>query len=289
MGNFLNLFSKGESCQLLINLEGKHVSRYQFFKTLLDHNHGALSLIADLEQMYYSGRPFSLVDVRKKVQDLSDELKTLLTAFHKLSKEKYPALSEVFQNLKDHLSAELNPNPTFPFQDLVLPLEKVDSEKVILVGAKAGNLSVIKNILHLPVPGGFAVIAPAYQKFMEDNKLAKSIEIELSQFDPDDSKGLERISRTIQTLTEYDRPSLEKKLDQLGRLLACSRLLDMALSGQGDIERLTDLFFKEEYDFLIGPQQERIEGFYVRNGDWMTLNENGRTVYLQDGSKSGFF
>jgi len=54
-------------------------------------------------------------------------------------------------------------------------------------------------------------------------------------------------------------------------------------------ERLTDLFFKEEYDFLLGSQQERIEGFYIRNGDWMTSTENGSTVYLQEGSKSGFF
>jgi hypothetical protein len=48
MGRFLNLFSKGDTCQLLINLEGKHVQRYQHFKVLLDHNHSALGLMAEL-------------------------------------------------------------------------------------------------------------------------------------------------------------------------------------------------------------------------------------------------
>ena len=91
------------------------------------------------------------------------------------------------------------------------------------------------------------------------------------------------------SLTGYDRTALEEKLDQLGRLLACSRLLDMVVSGQGDIERMTGLFFKEEYDFLTAPQQEKLTGFYVQLGDWKQTHEEGRTVFLQDGSDSGFF
>ncbi len=200
MRSFLNLFSKGEPCRPLVNLEGKHVSQYQSFKSLLKHNHGALSLIAELEQLYYGGRPFSLTDLRKKVRELSGEMKNLLEAFQDLSGGKYAALSEVYRTLEKELDRELNPHITYPSQDLVLPLEDISPEKRNLVGAKAGNLSAIKNDLKLPVPEGFAITAFAYQKFIEDNQLSGAIEAELSRFDPDSLKKMEQISTTLRSL-----------------------------------------------------------------------------------------
>ncbi len=197
MGRFLNLFSKGETCQLLVNLEGKHVSRYQSFKSFLEHNHGALSLIAELEQMVYSNRPFSLVEVRKKVQDLLAEVKDLLKAFHDLSERKYASLSDVFQKLNDRLALELNPKMFYPAQDLVLLFEELTPEKRTMTGVKAANLSAIKTELRLPVPDGFAVTAVAYEKFIEANQLSKPIEIELSSFNPGSLKDMEKISKTL--------------------------------------------------------------------------------------------
>jgi pyruvate,water dikinase len=91
------------------------------------------------------------------------------------------------------------------------------------------------------------------------------------------------------SLLGYDRTGMEEKLDQLGRLLACSRLLDMALGSEGDIKRLTNLFFKEEYDFLTAPDPEKPEGFYIQMGDWKQIEEEGRPVILQDGSRSGYW
>ena len=184
----------------MVNLEGKHVSQYQSFKSLLKHNHGALSLIAELEQLYYGGRPFSLTDLRKKVRELSGEMKNLLEAFQDLSGGKYAALSEVYRTLEKELDRELNPHITYPSQDLVLPLEGISPEKRNLVGAKAGNLSAIKNDLKLPVPEGFAITAFAYQKFIEDNQLSGPIEAELSRFDPDSLKKMEQISTTLRSL-----------------------------------------------------------------------------------------
>ena len=64
-------------------------------------------------------------------------------------------------------------------------------------------------------------------------------------------------------LIGYDRPSMEEKLDLLGRLLASSRLLDMALSNQHDIEVFTDSFFRGEYDFLSPKRDDQPKDFYV--------------------------
>jgi pyruvate,water dikinase len=81
---------------------------------------------------------------------------------------------------------------------------------------------------------------------------------------------------------------MEEKLDQMGRLLASTRLLDMALTNQSDIVRLSEAFFNEEYDFLAARPDHGLRNFYVHGGNWKTTDENVRTVCLQDGSKAGF-
>ena len=197
MGKFLNFFSKGETCQLLVNLEGRHVSRYQFFKSLLEHNHESLALMAELEQLYYSGRPFSPAELRKKVQQLSMEIENLLADFDRLSEKKHTSLSQVFLTIKNQLIQEVNPKPVFPSQDLVLPLEKIPPESRGMVGAKAGNLAAIKNDLGLPVPEGFAVTAFAFEKFLQENHLAGPIEEALAALNPEAPEKMEEISARI--------------------------------------------------------------------------------------------
>jgi pyruvate,water dikinase len=90
------------------------------------------------------------------------------------------------------------------------------------------------------------------------------------------------------SLTGYDRPSLEEKLDQMGRLLASSRLLDMALSNQADVERCTDAFFRADYDFLALRRDQGLANFYTHGGSWKGTREGGRAVCMQDGSRAGF-
>jgi pyruvate,water dikinase len=89
-------------------------------------------------------------------------------------------------------------------------------------------------------------------------------------------------------VTGYDQPHMEEKLDQIGRLLASSRLLDMALTNQSDVARLSDAFFNEEYDYLSSRPDEGLRNFYMHGGNWQKIQEKDRTVCLQDGSKAGF-
>jgi pyruvate,water dikinase len=89
-------------------------------------------------------------------------------------------------------------------------------------------------------------------------------------------------------ITGYDQSHMEDKLDQMGRLLASTRLLDMALTNQSDITRLSEAFFREEYNFLSAKREQDLRNFYVHGGDWQKIDENGRAVCKQDGSKAGF-
>ena len=80
---------------------------------------------------------------------------------------------------------------------------------------------------------------------------------------------------------------MEKTLDQLGRLLAASRLLDMAIPNQARIDSMTEAFFSGDYDFLGNARINSLPNFYTHAGDWKPVVEAGRTLCLQDGSRWG--
>jgi pyruvate,water dikinase len=90
------------------------------------------------------------------------------------------------------------------------------------------------------------------------------------------------------SITDYDRSSMEDKLDQMGRLLASSRLLDMALTSSADVERLTEAFFKADYDFLALRRDDGLANFYTHGGSWKQTLDAGSPVCMQDGSRAGF-
>lgn len=84
-------------------------------------------------------------------------------------------------------------------------------------------------------------------------------------------------------LRGLDPTAMEEVLDQTGRLLGCSRLLDLAIPNQAEVQRLTELFFRGDYDFL-GRSETRLPGFYASIGEWSQAEQDGRKVIIQDGS-----
>ena len=70
-------------------------------------------------------------------------------------------------------------------------------------------------------------------------------------------------------------------------MLACSRLLDMGIGNEAEMNRMIEGFFAGDYDFLNQAQEIRLPGFYTDTGDWKRVEEDGRTLLLQDGSEYG--
>ncbi|WP_243367413.1 PEP/pyruvate-binding domain-containing protein [Fundidesulfovibrio soli] len=78
----------------------------------------------------------------------------------------------------------------------------------------------------------------------------------------------------------------EDALDQLGRLLACSRLLDMAITGQAEVESMAEAFLRGDYDLLAKRRENPLPEFHLALGDWECLPDGaGRCVARQDGSE----
>ncbi len=82
-----------------------------------------------------------------------------------------------------------------------------------------------------------------------------------------------------------DRSATEEALDQLGRLLATSRLLDVGIRSQQDVDEFMEAFFRGEYDLLNLRSKNELPGFHTPIGDWALAAEAGDTVYVQDGSR----
>ncbi|MBU4319159.1 MAG: pyruvate, phosphate dikinase [Proteobacteria bacterium] len=88
-------------------------------------------------------------------------------------------------------------------------------------------------------------------------------------------------------LTRLDRGAMEESLDQLGRLLGTSRLLDMALSNAKQVERLTDDFFQGKYDILEPVREDAPGDFHLITGNWKKKTMDATPMVLQDGSDFG--
>lgn len=87
------------------------------------------------------------------------------------------------------------------------------------------------------------------------------------------------------SLKGYDAPEVLEKLDHLGRLLACSRLLDVALTDEEDVSRLVKMFFNGDYDFLAKKGEDGIDGFYIREGHWVQVQDGDESICRQEGTR----
>ncbi len=75
---FHKLLSAMKSCQPLVNTKGQVLERYKHFMAFLIHNHDALSIMAEREQIYYSGGSFSMAAVKKDMASCWSQSANLL-------------------------------------------------------------------------------------------------------------------------------------------------------------------------------------------------------------------
>ena len=80
----------------------------------------------------------------------------------------------------------------------------------------------------------------------------------------------------------------EDVLDQLGRLLASSRLLDMAITNQAAVDEMTEAFLRGDYDLLSNRRENPLPHFHLVAGDWERVqDEQQGDIARQNGSKWG--
>ncbi len=199
MKRLLDIFSGRRKCMPLFNLHDAYAEKYRFFKSLLRHNHNALNIIAEMEQIYFSGKPFSLASVRIKYEELLEAVMGVIHNLDAMSGGKYPAIYNVCSAIDEELFEKLNPKCSIDTKDIVVSFEEITPEMRRIVGAKAANLASIKS-LGLPVPHGLAVTAYAFEIFMEENSLSKALHDKLSRLSAESPEDIETASAGIRKL-----------------------------------------------------------------------------------------
>ena len=198
MGVMADLFSKKNTCRLLVNLEGKLAEKYQFYREFLIQNHEALHIISDLERFQQGDEPFTLPAVKDQYGRLIDATTKLVEALNNISGGKYDDLTKVCVVLHQEIEPLFSIVPPPRTRELVLPLEELKAPMVGIAGSKATNLAIMGNVLKLPIPSGFVITANAFWFFLEQNDLSEPIDGMLSTMTFDEPAQTETTAEAIQ-------------------------------------------------------------------------------------------
>ncbi len=189
---FLKMFQSGNVCKPLPTMDTAQRARYELFRKLLGHNKTALTAIADLEQLYYNNRPFTLQLVERKIGSLLAETEKIVSSLAGMSSEKYQVLSSVLSSIRRSIQHELAGDESLPTAPFILPLAAISKNQAKITGAKAANLAHMGNHLAIPTPRGFAVTTSAYWYFVKDTGLIAEIDEYLAVMVADDPASLEK-------------------------------------------------------------------------------------------------
>ena len=183
---FKEFFTKQKTCDFLSNITGELVTKYNHFRDFLEFNRDALTQLAELEQLYYGGH-INLLAVRKQCDRLLLTVRKIGPGpgWHR-RRRSHRNLLQACQRVEQELLPLFHSGPCCLIGDLVLPLEALRPETVTEAGSKATNLATIARFVKLPVPPGFAITSYAFERFMEEAKLAVPIEMILTSLNPDD-------------------------------------------------------------------------------------------------------
>lgn len=233
---FLKMFQSGNDCKPLPTMDIEQKSRYGHFKKLLSHNRTALTTMADLEQIYYNNKPFTLQFVERKIGVLLTEIEGLIASLSGMSKKDYQSLQGVLNSIRRAIQFEMSASDTLSTGALILPLEEITKDQARATGAKAANLALMRCEMAMPTPGGFSVTTAAYWHFMEETGLITEIDEYLANMVPDDPSSIEDTGSLIRKrILEMSLPlDISTAMTEAAGNLDTNRLLAVRSSAVGE-------------------------------------------------------
>ncbi len=173
---------------------------YRHFRALITANNNALELMADIEEMLHSGKPFGMAFVRGELTALTVNVYKMVQSLVALADGRYGDLHERFRHITGEIETILSRQPEISGSAFVLDFEAIDRHSVDQVGAKMANLGEIRNRIGLQVPDGFGITAAAARHFVESSHAQDEINRRLKTLDIEDLEALYTVSSTIQDL-----------------------------------------------------------------------------------------
>jgi pyruvate, water dikinase len=214
MFKILDRFKKSKGEKKISPEKSFLLHKYDHFKAVLSGNNKALTILTELEHIFYEDRPFNWIYVQNETGKLVETTCRIAEDLNALTGAKYPDLFEAVEKVGQEIFQGLERKKPLAPTALVLPLEQIGQEQVTEVGGKAANLGEILNRVHLPVPPGFAVTAYACQHFLRFNHFPEEVDKKLEGLDVNDTERLMTISQEIRSLIMKGQlpPDLEEAL-----------------------------------------------------------------------------
>lgn len=145
--------------------------RYQTFRRLLAANNAALDIMTDLEEAAHGHRHFGMHFLRSRTTAVTAKVYTIVENMRLLAPDKYEKLPQVMRAIQSQIQEELQVKGDERRPERILDLSEITAADKKDVGGKMANLGELKNILHMPVPDGFAITTQAYEEFIRQDDL----------------------------------------------------------------------------------------------------------------------
>lgn len=175
-------------------------SRYHQFKLLLNANNKALEIMAEMTEALQGRWPFGMSFVRSRCTRVSTNVFQIVKHLDELNPDRYDALYDRFKEIQKQINPSVYPRTSFREGPMAMHLKAVNRNTVDQVGSKMANLGEIGNQIHIKVPNGFVITAPAYRRFMQYNDLQSEIDRRIQSANVERLDELYGLSAAIQQL-----------------------------------------------------------------------------------------
>jgi len=171
--------------------------KYKAYKILLIQDTRAHEIMAELEEIYYQKKKVDIQVIQKKYQKLAKSISLIVENLSKISPIRYDSLKDYFKKFDFYIKFLFAPDQYSFLAPFVIDFNDVKTDRSLIVGGKANNLSEIHNNLKIQVPSGFVVTTNAFRYFLEFNDLSNKINKLLARTDIRKSSDLHQISQEL--------------------------------------------------------------------------------------------
>lgn len=156
---------------------------FNHFQQLIKENNRSLEIISDMGQKLSGEYVFDKHYIETSTEELSARVYEMIFHLEAMSPGKYTKLLNRYTEIRSHIEEELRGNIIIPEGSYVVEYSKIDDELEDAVGGKNAHLGVIKNLLGVEIPPGFAITTKGFSKIVKESEIAQEIFEILSNWD----------------------------------------------------------------------------------------------------------
>ena len=161
---------------------------FDHFQQLIKENNLSLEIIADMGEKLSGEYIFDRHYIETSSIKLADSIYKMIYHLEAIAPGKYSRLLPVYAKIRSDIEEELKGNIIIPEGNYVLPYDKINDEYEDAVGGKNAHLGVIKNLLTINIPDGFAITTKGFLKIVKESNIAGEISDIINKWEKGDIK-----------------------------------------------------------------------------------------------------